>query len=840
MPREKPPCGNPIFLKWMEELRDAAREKNMKSAEGYNKACRSLQNCPVTYSRPRELVVLQHIGEKTVAILEKKWKVYCEENNIVVESPAKSRNKGKSRSTPSDDDSHDSSTETAPKKKARKASKPKAYIPARGSGSYGILMSLVLAIDNPQINTQVFLTKSEVIRGAQDYCDSSYDHSEKGTYFTAWSGMKTLVNKGYVYVTGNPHKYCLTEEGYDVAVTMRNLRPELGFIEKHPFLHTPAVGGSNTPLIPTRSKPSAAPTPIARMPSDTPSRRTSPEKPPARSKAERFQFWYIDSSGNRVPSLTSASIRLDPTEFTNLRKVEFKFSQRSHPFASQLRLVDCHSTATIKDGSGQSTLFGFIVEEEAPPTCSKFDETPASATNKKRKSSGSPILDLIDGTTNEDEEEDETLVSISQIPKAQPISPYPIKDLIAAERTFARTVSAPANPQSPISNQAAEAALRRQVGGQSSNRSHSLTELERPPKTSRPAPRLSSHVPNPTVHVHLDQPLPSSTVTPADKIAMFQPSDAIVYPPGSYEIVLVVDTREVESKSNRDKIAETLAAKGIKVETRALRLGDMCWVARRTVGDLGGEEDECVLDYVVERKRLDDLCSSIRDGRYNEQCFRLSNSCINHIYYIVEDWQVTERMEYHGLQIMTAKSQIQIHNRFFLKETHKLSETIDFLTTMTKVIQSSYRDKPLHVIPTRCLSRSTYKSLQSHLRDVHPDKEYLTTFGAYQELNDKSASVTLKEKFARMLLCVKGMSAERVSSILDIWDTPRSLFESLKERDSLPSEIEVVDEGSGRRKKRGKEMFFADRVRGEGRRKIGDALSRELWKAFMGSDDGDR
>jgi crossover junction endonuclease MUS81 len=25
--------------------------------------------------------------------------------------------------------------------------------------------------------------------------------------------MKTLVNKGYVYVTGNPHKYCLTEEG---------------------------------------------------------------------------------------------------------------------------------------------------------------------------------------------------------------------------------------------------------------------------------------------------------------------------------------------------------------------------------------------------------------------------------------------------------------------------------------------------------------------------------------------------------------------------------------------------------------------------------------------------
>lgn len=75
------------------------------------------------------------------------------------------------------------------------------------------MLGLVLAIKEPEIDTQVFLTKSELIRGAQPYSTASYDHSEKGTYFTAWSGMKTLVGKGYVYVTGNPHKYCLTEEG---------------------------------------------------------------------------------------------------------------------------------------------------------------------------------------------------------------------------------------------------------------------------------------------------------------------------------------------------------------------------------------------------------------------------------------------------------------------------------------------------------------------------------------------------------------------------------------------------------------------------------------------------
>lgn len=100
-----------------------------------------------------------------------------------------------------------------PPVKKRKSAKPKTYIPAKGSGGYGILLGLVLSIPDATRDTQFFMTKHEVIRASQPYSESSYEHSEKGTYFTAWNGMKTLVGKGYVYVTGNPHKYCLTEEG---------------------------------------------------------------------------------------------------------------------------------------------------------------------------------------------------------------------------------------------------------------------------------------------------------------------------------------------------------------------------------------------------------------------------------------------------------------------------------------------------------------------------------------------------------------------------------------------------------------------------------------------------
>lgn len=86
------------------------------------------------------------------------------------------------------------------------------------------------------------------------------------------------------------------------------------------------------------------------------------------------------------------------------------------------------------------------------------------------------------------------------------------------------------------------------------------------------------------------------------------------------------------------------------------------------------------------------------------------------------------------------------------------------------------------------------------------------------------------------------MSAERVSAILDIWETPRQMWEAVKARkESAQAELESqaigtsaagTDESVGPKKKkvkiRGPELFFADTVQGEGRRKIGDALSKEV------------
>jgi crossover junction endonuclease MUS81 len=113
--------------------------------------------------------------------------------------------------------------------------------------------------------------------------------------------------------------------------------------------------------------------------------------------------------------------------------------------------------------------------------------------------------------------------------------------------------------------------------------------------------------------------------------------DPIVWQPGTFELNIILDTREIRHKQDRTYIQEKLEERGISVSVRSLELGDVIWVARRKDSN-SSVHDDIVLDYIVERKRMDDLVSSIKDGRFKEQKvstilaagkFELNNDNIN-------------------------------------------------------------------------------------------------------------------------------------------------------------------------------------------------------------------
>ena len=84
-------------------------------------------------------------------------------------------------------------------------------------------------------------------------------------------------------------------------------------------------------------------------------------------------------------------------------------------------------------------------------------------------------------------------------------------------------------------------------------------------------------------------------------------------------ITIQVDYREADLLKNIHHLMETVEQfKNLVVETKNLSLGDVSFIEKRE------NDEESVTHLLIERKTISDLVSSIKDGRYNEQSFRLN------------------------------------------------------------------------------------------------------------------------------------------------------------------------------------------------------------------------
>ncbi|KAL2043865.1 hypothetical protein N7G274_003385 [Stereocaulon virgatum] len=302
--------------------------------------------------------------------------------------------------------------------------------------------------------------------------------------------------------------------------------------------------------------------------------------------------------------------------------------------------------------------------------------------------------------------------------------------------------------------------------------------------------------------------VPTTKSTPQ----LLPPFEPIPFRPGTFTIKLVLDNREVRSKDDRDYISTQLTKLGTSPLLRGLSLGDFFWVAKLhdpTLLSRHGEEssDELALDWIVERKRLDDLVGSITDGRFQEQKFRLRKSGVKNVVYLIEDFSLSaEKSTKFHEAIQSAIASTQVVNGYFVKRTQKLDETIRYLARMTRLLKAMYEKKTLYLIPTSALSPTTYLPLLTHLRS-HPDhkeKTYTITYPSFASLASKNDTMTLRDVFLKMLMCTRGISGDKALAIQKVWKTPRELVEafaaceSQKEREMLVEKKLVGIVGRGR------------------------------------------
>ena len=312
--------------------------------------------------------------------------------------------------------------------------------------------------------------------------------------------------------------------------------------------------------------------------------------------------------------------------------------------------------------------------------------------------------------------------------------------------------------------------------------SKSNTQKEASSKSAPTKPRI-------TQPTHASKPTENST-SPLPEIPDLSSIDSITLAPGTFTVQLVLDTREVRTKSDRDYIHDELVKKGIKPLVRALELGDFFWVAKMIDsttlsrhGEAEEHSDELALDWIVERKRLDDLVGSITDGRFSEQKFRLKKSGVRNVIYLIEEFTLSNEKETHFHEaVQSAIASTQVVNGYFVKRTLKLDDTISYIARMTRLLKTLYESKPLHLIPTNIIQEDNYLPLIQRLRSdpIHASRSYHLTYPTFAAIVSKTDNLTLRDVFIKMLMCTRGVSVDKALALQKIWETPRALMEAFE------------------------------------------------------------
>lgn len=499
-----------------------------------------------------------------------------------------------------------------PAKKPRKTTKP--YVPQLRSGPYAILLALASIGENECVS------KQQLIDMAQPHCDASFVAPKDTTSFhTAWSSMKTLLNKDLVKERRGPQKrYELTDEGWEVAEKIKK-------VEKGDVGNADAGYGRETVT-------SGVAESNSRAKEKDRGKANAADRPKEATSRFRSPLFLLDDD-DLWPSATTDTAR------------------------PRLPLVDCTDLNVPQISSSAAHRLGGAVTD-------KYGTLPSSKSGKGHQASQKtslPISKLRAATTE--------LGDGGRLAARLRAEEVDLAKAAGSDVDFIELLSSPP-PQAAIRPQSYKSTV--------------------PPRTERPsAPRESlpsreaSIVPEPTV----SRPLSSTTFTPPN----FQP---IKLPPSAFTIELILDNREIRSREDRTYIeTQLLQNHSIRPLIRSLPLGDFFWVAKLKNPSLlpqHGEEGELVaLDYIVERKRLDDLIASIKDGRFREQKFRLRRSGARNVVYLVEEIGISqETKSKYWAAMQTAIASTQVVDGFTVKRTRGLDESIRYLARMTRLLKS--------------------------------------------------------------------------------------------------------------------------------------------------------
>ncbi|XP_024901932.1 crossover junction endonuclease MUS81 isoform X2 [Pteropus alecto] len=326
--------------------------------------------------------------------------------------------------------------------------------------------------------------------------------------------------------------------------------------------------------------------------------------------------------------------------------------------------------------------------------------------------------------------------------------------------------------------------------------------------------------------------------------------------PGEYRVLLCVDIGETKGAGHRPELIRQLQRLHVAHMVRKLHVGDFVWVAQETRPRDPARPGELVLDHIVERKRMDDLCSSIIDGRFREQKFRLKRCGLGHRVYLVEEHGSVHNLSLPESTLLQAVTNTQVIDGFFVKRTADIKESAAYLALLTRGLERLYQ-----------VSRCAFLALFPYLGPAFPKEVKghtlcsrpwgtpgdpvsgsgpspnplcsLLTFSDFNAGAIKNKAQSVREVFARQLMQVRGVSGEKAAALVDRYSTPASCSDGpafshcqALETQTPPSTSSLLAAYDACATPKEQEMLLSTVKCGRLQRNLGPALSRTLSQLY--------
>jgi len=271
-------------------------------------------------------------------------------------------------------------------------------------------------------------------------------------------------------------------------------------------------------------------------------------------------------------------------------------------------------------------------------------------------------------------------------------------------------------------------------------------------------------------------------------------------------MLIKIDVRENDLIANIKGIIEnTMAYRDLEISIESLPIGDII---------LSDKEKDLV---IIERKTVNDLLASIKDGRYEEQSYRLNGSSYhNHniIYLIEGDINRVNRFKDNRIDKTTLYSSLfslNYYKGFSVLRTFSIEETAFFIcNTICKLKKGMIENKKAYYSNHTCLEenkdidkeKEEDKVLENSHDDIGKNDEEKEENIPYVNVIKKVKKENITpENIGEIMLCqIPGISSVTAIAIMSQYKCIKNLMEEIEKDNSCLEKITYVNSKGQTRK----------------------------------------